>query len=322
MTVESDLAVPGQAQDATKSKTAKTQSTVYSGFWWRLATFLVDFPIIFVGSSLLAYVMTKVAHGVGGTVPRWVAMFILVVFAWLYYGLLESSSWRATFGKRLFGMRVTDLQGKRISFGRASTRTAGRILSWALCLSGYLMMIPNKKKQTLHDRLTKTVVLRKVNAAPVLHLFSWMPLYQRALCGQFSTVIVAVGCLSVLALCSRGLAVAMEPQLLAVNAKAGIQQSLVEAKKAQDYVGASVKQSGHFPDRLPDQVVQQIKMPGGSELRYAPQTGYVYIYFSANPYLAGHYVSLAPVTGSSGIIWACSAFSIEPSLVPASCKLR
>ena len=47
--------------------------------------------------------------------------FVALVFAsWLYEAFMESSSYQATIGKMIFGMKVTDLYGNRISFERAT----------------------------------------------------------------------------------------------------------------------------------------------------------------------------------------------------------
>ena len=43
--------------------------------------------------------------------------------SWLYSASMESSSYQATFGKWMLGIRVCDLEGQRISFGRASARS-------------------------------------------------------------------------------------------------------------------------------------------------------------------------------------------------------
>src|SRR5262249_28295765 len=42
----------------------------------------------------------------------------------LYFALLESSAWQASWGKRWRGLRVVDARGARLSWGRALGRTA------------------------------------------------------------------------------------------------------------------------------------------------------------------------------------------------------
>ena len=61
-------------------------------------------------------------------------MFIVQI---LYFAVMESSSKQATLGKMVLGIVVTDIDGKRISFGRAIGRNLGKIISQIILLIGY-----------------------------------------------------------------------------------------------------------------------------------------------------------------------------------------
>jgi uncharacterized RDD family membrane protein YckC len=74
---------------------------------------------------------------------------------------MESSPFQATIGKVAVGIYVADLQGQRISFGRATGRFFGKILSGAILLIGYLMAGFTEKKQALHDTMAGCLVLVK-----------------------------------------------------------------------------------------------------------------------------------------------------------------
>lgn len=52
----------------------------------------------------------------------WATLVFFVVMSWIYFAVLESSKWQATPGKRLFGLKVTDEDGARPTFWRASLR--------------------------------------------------------------------------------------------------------------------------------------------------------------------------------------------------------
>jgi uncharacterized RDD family membrane protein YckC len=80
---------------------------------------------------------------------------------WLYYAFMESSANQATVGKMAVGLKVTDLNGKRISFGRATGRYFGRLLSGFILGIGFLMIAFSAKKQGLHDTLAGTLVVKK-----------------------------------------------------------------------------------------------------------------------------------------------------------------
>jgi uncharacterized RDD family membrane protein YckC len=83
------------------------------------------------------------------------------LLAILYYALLESSQKQATWGKQICGIQVTDLEGGRISFGRAIGRILAKLFLSGICLIGYIMFFFTEKKQTLHDLLASTLVVKK-----------------------------------------------------------------------------------------------------------------------------------------------------------------
>jgi uncharacterized RDD family membrane protein YckC len=91
---------------------------------------------------------------------------IMLMVQWLYWALLESSSWQATIGKRLLGLYVTDLQGKRLSFARASGRFFGKIISELTIGIGFLMAGFTPKKQALHDMIAQCLVLKRTSLRP------------------------------------------------------------------------------------------------------------------------------------------------------------
>ena len=90
---------------------------------------------------------------------------LLIVIGWLYFALMESSKLQATLGKMMIGVVVTDLEGNRISFGRATGRYFGKVVSSVILLIGYIMAAFTKRKQSLHDIMAKCLVIRKPKAA-------------------------------------------------------------------------------------------------------------------------------------------------------------
>ena len=72
---------------------------------------------------------------------------------------MEASSKKATLGKMALGLIVTDVNGVRLSFGRASGRYFGKILSGLILNIGFIMAAFTEKKQALHDILAGTLVL-------------------------------------------------------------------------------------------------------------------------------------------------------------------
>ncbi|MEI6946172.1 RDD family protein [Paraflavisolibacter sp. H34] len=123
--------------------------TVYADFWERLAAFLLDAVALVVSYLILTFLL-PVNGPVFGT-----------LLAWLYSAFQESGTARATLGKKAMGLQVTSLLGRRLTFGQATLRHFGKHLSSFLLCIGYLLMLTNEQKQTLHDKIARSLVVRR-----------------------------------------------------------------------------------------------------------------------------------------------------------------
>jgi len=83
------------------------------------------------------------------------------ILKWFYFTRLESLPIKATFGKKIMGIIVTDLNGNSISFARANGRYFAKTISSITLLIGFIMAAFTKKKQALHDKITGTLVVKK-----------------------------------------------------------------------------------------------------------------------------------------------------------------
>lgn len=79
--------------------------------------------------------------------------------AWLYFAGCESSPWQATVGKRMLHLKVVSMKGKRLGFWRATLRYFSKILSRLILMIGFLMIAFTKKKQALHDKIARSLVI-------------------------------------------------------------------------------------------------------------------------------------------------------------------
>ena len=92
-----------------------------------------------------------------GVALTFIAIKLLVAYP--YFALLESSSRQGTLGKLAMEIKVTDLNGERISFGRATGRYFLKAISTTLFMLGYLVSFSDQR-QTWHDYIAKTLVVR------------------------------------------------------------------------------------------------------------------------------------------------------------------
>ncbi len=156
----------------------------YAGFWKRFGAFVLDSIILSVPMMLvygvwfvmsLRPLMPLMAAEASSQAPSpelfsamvqlYGGMFAfqiisLVVF-WLYYSCMESSKYQATLGKMIFGIKVVDNNGKRLTFWHATGRTLGKFISGMTLYIGFLIAGANKHKQALHDIMASAYVVNK-----------------------------------------------------------------------------------------------------------------------------------------------------------------
>ena len=129
--------------------------TEYSGFWARVAAYIVDSACIFAICLLVAVAFSFL--GELGVAITGVAVFLIQL---LYWPVLESSARQATYGKRLLGIQVEHAGGGRTTFLRALGRNLAKIISGIPLGLGFVMVAFTGRKQGLHDMIAKCVVVR------------------------------------------------------------------------------------------------------------------------------------------------------------------
>jgi uncharacterized RDD family membrane protein YckC len=137
----------------TEESTGAAAYVRYAGFWKRVGASLLDGIIVGIPLSIILY-LTLGLDSVTSNVISFVVQL-------LYTTLMESSDKQATLGKMIVGIKVTDLYGERISFGRAVGRYFAAILSGLILGIGLMMAGWTSKKQALHDMIAGTLVVNK-----------------------------------------------------------------------------------------------------------------------------------------------------------------
>ncbi len=137
----------------------------YSGFWRRFAAILIDGIILSIVQYMIAPMFPEKhvgeIFGMQYESESRLLQLTVMVINWLYFALMESSASQSTIGKMALGIKVTDIDGQRISFGKATGRHFGKILSTLVLLIGFIMVAWDDKRQALHDKLAGTLVIRK-----------------------------------------------------------------------------------------------------------------------------------------------------------------
>jgi len=150
---------------------ATTVSNVrYGGFWMRFVAAIIDGILVQLVVFPVAAIIGAIVGVAGGAVDMPGVGIHLVGFIiggtigllgnWIYEAAMESSSKQATLGKMALGLKVTDLEGRRISFARATGRHFAKFISGMMFLVGYIMAGFTQRKQALHDMIAGTLVQR------------------------------------------------------------------------------------------------------------------------------------------------------------------
>lgn len=149
----------------------------YAGFWRRLGACLIDGIIVGIIMKISTSVMmiplsryfssiylSNNPQQLEAMVP---SLMIILVTSMLVgmslqalYFILMWGYKGATLGKMALKIKIVNTEGSDISYGSAFLRYIGTIISGIpLCL-GYLWMLWDDKKQTWHDKIASTCVIR------------------------------------------------------------------------------------------------------------------------------------------------------------------
>ncbi|MBA9086850.1 putative RDD family membrane protein YckC [Fontibacillus solani] len=116
----------------------------YASFWMRLLAIVCDYIIVLFIVFIASFIIT-VFQRFSTTYEEVILYNVLryptyLVFIWLYYSLMESSKYQGTLGKKLFKIKVTNLEGEKVSFGRSTGRFFARLLSMLTFNIGFLIV--------------------------------------------------------------------------------------------------------------------------------------------------------------------------------------
>lgn len=193
---------------------------VYAGFWWRSLAFQIDFILVIVLSALVFSGFRSVASGVVEAYPRaFGAVSFLLMTTWLFYAGFEASRLQATPGKWLLGLRVTNREGTRIGFVRASARHVFRVVGATPFMGGLVLAAFTKKKQALHDWISDSLCLRRRGSLRLLRLLARRRPALAARLSAHSTKIVAIFSVLCIIALTQSMVAIVAPSLQAVDAQ-------------------------------------------------------------------------------------------------------
>lgn len=121
---------------------------------------LIDFAMIFV-LWIVAFIVVLVLSAISNTLGALVGLvvYLALALAWLYMGYLVGQKGQSP-GMAIMGLRCIGQEtGQVIGGGMGVVRTIAHIVDNIICYVGWLFPLWDAQRQTIADKLVKTVVL-------------------------------------------------------------------------------------------------------------------------------------------------------------------
>ena len=148
---------------------------VLANFWWRLLAYVIDYIVVLLSLMVLGVGLGLILAYTGGqssgsdatinetsmAEARTGLRLLVLIILTFYNAAFEATRLQGSIGKVICKLKVVNGSGERISFGIALGRNFGKILSSMVCGLGFLSVFWDKNKQSWHDHLAKTFVIRK-----------------------------------------------------------------------------------------------------------------------------------------------------------------
>jgi uncharacterized RDD family membrane protein YckC len=134
----------------------------YAGFWIRVGATFIDvfllsiilLPLTMMVYGDLTWKREGLILGFADFLINYVLPFVATILFWLYKS--------ATPGKMVLNIKVVDADtGEKLSVGQSIGRYFAYIPAMAILMIGIIWVVFDKRKQGWHDKLAKTVVIRK-----------------------------------------------------------------------------------------------------------------------------------------------------------------
>ena len=134
----------------------------YASFLIRVAAQILDgiiFSCLFYAPLLLLEFVSPAAKS--HELMNFMKDFGALIASIIYEILMNASRWQGSIGKIILRIKVTTLEGGRITIGQSCYRYFGMILAAIPLGYGLVRMIWSEQKQGLHDYIADTLVLKR-----------------------------------------------------------------------------------------------------------------------------------------------------------------
>jgi uncharacterized RDD family membrane protein YckC len=137
-----------------------TAPQYFAGFDLRLLATAIDWFIIFGVVAFLELMIALVYNDRTTSLITIISGFVLLPILKFFYHIYMENAQQATFGKKMMGIKVTDLRGLKPTLVEVFIRNISKAISTITFFFGYFYLFLNKKQQTLHDKMANTLVIK------------------------------------------------------------------------------------------------------------------------------------------------------------------
>lgn len=149
----------------------------YAGFWRRAAAYIIDTFVFYAAAMLLFTALGATMTGLDPTAEpdpaeiqalfsRILPAYLGLIIGYFLYDVVMTSKLGWTLGKVAVGIEVRGADGRLISIPRAIGRVFARIVSALPLYLGFAWAGWDRRKQTFHDKIVSTYVLKRHRTAP------------------------------------------------------------------------------------------------------------------------------------------------------------
>ncbi len=128
----------------------------YAGFWQRFFALLIDVILLGVLTAIISFIL-RIILGADTNVISTVIQLVMSIAYWVFY----QEKYGQTLGKKALGIKVVDASGKTPSAMTFFLREIiGKFISGIVLGLGYFWMLWDARKQTWHDKIASTYVIK------------------------------------------------------------------------------------------------------------------------------------------------------------------
>jgi len=306
-----------------QSDAALVADYAFAGFWKRLFAYLID-SFLFGGMFLILVMLlgtSLVTDSRDIDLTHFglalVGIYLIIPICWwLYFAVMESSSSQATLGKKVIGIKVTDISGQPLSFGQATGRHFSAFITQLTFLIGYLLAAFTARKQALHDMIASTLVVNARFGANQIKVASDNPGN-----GMSAGSIIAIVFLVLLIPVGGILAAIALPAYQDYTMRAKVEQAMVETKYVQNIITEHAAKTGYWPNTLQRAGINSEQLLTENYHLVLANQGSYHLIFKKPETLADSRIAFTPVITKSGSYqWECKGMDIKNSYLPTRCR--